>query len=494
MSAVGKTDKGLRIYIERGEGINMVQKTTVQDARWLCIALLAVNVIKFGFFGFQYFPVLDDYIQYHNYSLYDNLLRDVFQRAGTLCTRPLAGLLDAFLWSRFWGHMGLALLAITVLHVMAVWLLYCVFARTGVPCGRIFLAVCTLYPLLTEGTYWISASSRLVVGLFFAALAAFLLCRYLDGSRAWNLAGFAVCNLISYGFYEQVIAVSCLLALFVLWAGRRKWHLAAIPLGNLILVGLYYLSCRSAGVNTARSALSLDFLAHLGSIWEQVSAALGQFHWALLKNSFIRGLELLSGRWWYLAAIGLSAVLFAASGGTDSSSRSRRKAALALLLIAVPFAPFLILEDCHISFRNVWLPFIGFAMLADMVFSAHTARVAAGVLAACCLVCNVSELADYRAVYLADRAICTQIVPFVGDGSRPVYLVGAKPSYVSLSSYFHEHIHNVTQSDWALTGAVRSYAGNVHIQKVVPVPEGYTDFEPGAIVLDIDQNGVVAPR
>ena len=466
-----------------------------KDARWLLVGVVIANLVKFGFYGLQYFPVIDDYIQYHNYGMHESVIRDVFQRTGTLCARPLAGVFDAFVWGQFWGAMGLALVALTILHAAAVWLLYCTFERSEVPCGRIFLTVSTLYPLLTEATYWVSASSRLIMGLFFAALAAYLLCRYFDSGRIGGLVGFAVCNLLSYGFYEQVIPVSCLLALFVVWVNRRKWWIAAIPLGNLAVVVLYYWGCRSMmGVNSVRSALSPDLLTHLSSILEQLSAAMGPFHWELLKNSFIRGLQLLLGRWRYVLVIVPAALSLAVAGTRDVPGRSRRKAVLAVLLIAAPFTPYLILETTHISFRNVFLSFVGIAMLADMVFSGYAARVAAGVLAAVFLVCHVSELHDYRAVYLADRAICTQIVPLVGDGSRPVYLVGAKDSYVPLNTYFHEHIHNVTQSDWALTGAVRSYAENVEIQKIIPVPAGYTDFAADAIVLEIDENGRVTKR
>ena len=473
----------------------MQRTACAKDVHWLLVGLAIVNLVKFGFYGFEYFPVIDDYIQYHNYGLYENVIRDVFQRSGTLCTRPLAGLFDAFVWGKFWGAMGLVLVTLTLLHTAAVWLLYCVFKRTGIPCGRMFLTVSTLYPLLTEATYWVSASSRLVMGLFLSALAAWLLCRYFDNGQIGVLFGFAVCNLLSYGFYEQVIPVSCLLAVFVVWTKRRKWWVAAIPLGNLALIGLYYIICRSAmGVNSARSTLSPDIFAHLGSIWEQLSAALGQFHWELLYNSFVRGLQLLAERWWYAGLIVLAALLLVLAGGRDAPNRSRRKAILILLLIAAPFSPYLILETSHISFRNIFLSFVGVAMLVDMLFSGYAARAGAGVLAAVFLVCNVSEMHDYRAVSQADAAICTQIVPYVGDGSRPVYLVGAKPCYVPLNAYFHEHIHNVTQSDWALTGAVRSYAGDVAIKKVIPVPAGYTAFKPDAIVLDIDQNGVVTPR
>lgn len=466
-----------------------------KDAHWLLVALAIANLAKFGFYGFQYFPVIDDYIQYHNYGLYESVIRDVFQRTGTLCARPLAGIFDAFVWGQFWGKMSLVLVILTLLHAAAVWLLYRVFQQSQMPCGRVFLVVSALYPLLMEATYWVSASSRLIMGLFFAALAAYLLCRYFDSGRVGALIGFAVCNLLSYGFYEQVIPVSCLLALFVVWVNRHKWWIVAIPLGNVAVVGLYYLSCRSMmGVNSVRSTLSPDFVAHLYGIWEQVSAAMGQFHLELLQNSFVRGLQLLAERWWYAFVIVPAALLLAIVGKRDTPNRSWRKVIFAVLLMIAPFAPYLILETSHISFRNVFLSFLGFALLADMVFSGYAARVAAGVLAAVFLVCHVSELHDYRAVYLADRAICTQIVPFVGDGSRPVYLVGAKDSYVPLNTYFHEHIHNVTQSDWALTGAVRSYAENVGIKKVIPVPAGFTDFAADAIILEIDDAGYVTKR
>ncbi len=175
--------------------------------------------LRFLYYGFQYFPQLDDYIQYCNYPNsvdYALLIRE----GGFLASRPLAGISDIFLWGRFWDHMILALLLICVLWTLTALIFRKVFQR-WFGCGMIFLIVFALMPLGFEGTYWLSASSRVVVGLFFTALALYLLERRIEEKRWYWLALWLPCLLLSYCYYEQVLVLSLTLTLLSVLLHRR---------------------------------------------------------------------------------------------------------------------------------------------------------------------------------------------------------------------------------------------------------------------------------
>lgn len=49
------------------------------------------------------------------------------------------------------------------------------------------------------------------------------------------------------------------------------------------------------------------------------------------------------------------------------------------------------------------------------------------------------------------------------------YLIGAKRMYNNINAPFAEHILNVTQADWSLTGAVRAYSHNKNIKRIIPI-------------------------
>jgi hypothetical protein len=52
--------------------------------------------------------------------------------------------------------------------------------------SRFFIVIFALLPLGIEGTYWMSASTRIVPGVFFAALSASQLTNFFESKRKKN--------------------------------------------------------------------------------------------------------------------------------------------------------------------------------------------------------------------------------------------------------------------------------------------------------------------
>jgi len=439
--------------------------------------------LKFGFYGFTYYPVLDDYIQYHVFSLYDNPWQDVIVRLGSFRVRPLAALADVYVWTHLWNCTWVALLTITLFHFLFVLLSERLLHRLGIPVGSVFWLILGCYPLLTEATYWLSASSRIVVASLLSVIAAWLLLLFLDKGKWYKLALCIPLLLASLCFYEQVAAMSLALTGIVLWKRRAAPILWALPLGCLTAIGIYYLAFSTGN---GRGTLALTLWGNAREIAYQVGLCMGKFNWYLLRNGLFRGIALLWERPWYLAAVIIaSACLFFVRSAKNPSPRAAILPAI--LLVVAPFAPFLILRQVHISFRNLFPSFLGIAILADLAL--HRIRLQsliAPIAAALFLTVNISELHDYRAVYQSDNQIVKQIAPHA-DSTRTVYVVGAEACYVEQNSYYHEHIHNLTQSDWALTGGVRSFTKNPAIRHIMPVSADFTDFEENAIILKISQ-------
>ena len=123
------------------------------------LLLFALFFIRFTYYGLKYYPQLDDYLHYSVYTA-DKLTTSF------LTTRPLASMLDVYFWSNFWGNLIVAVLILSVLYTLAIYLLMRVF-RQYFSCGWMFLLIAALLPMGFEGLYWLSASTRIIAGLFF---------------------------------------------------------------------------------------------------------------------------------------------------------------------------------------------------------------------------------------------------------------------------------------------------------------------------------------
>ena len=140
----------------------------------------------------SYWPQLDDYIQMHNYLLSFSSFSALQKTVGVLDTRPLAGLADYFVWGRMFSFLLLGVAVVSLLYAAAAVLMWAVLGRFF-RVGTLFPVVVVLLPLGVEGTYWMSAATRVAVGMFWAALAAWLFFKWLDTSKLWALTSFFAC-------------------------------------------------------------------------------------------------------------------------------------------------------------------------------------------------------------------------------------------------------------------------------------------------------------
>lgn len=68
------------------------------------LAIFLLLMARACAFGVQYWPQLDDYIQYHNYALSESFW-ELQTSMGLLASRPLAGLADYFIWGSMYDYM-----------------------------------------------------------------------------------------------------------------------------------------------------------------------------------------------------------------------------------------------------------------------------------------------------------------------------------------------------------------------------------------------------
>ena len=203
-----------------------------------CFALL---LVRYFWQGVAYYPQMDDYIQYHNYSDFYGSVSAAVENLGLLRARPLAGIMDIAVWSKLWGNMHIAVMIISALYVVSGILFKNVFEKYF-NMSNIFLVIYLLSPFFFEAVYWISASSRIVMGLFFAAVALYLFQLYFERDSKAILAVSFLVQLIAFCFYEQAMVISITVTMFIgIFRLIKKDKRCFTAFVTFINVVLYYL-------------------------------------------------------------------------------------------------------------------------------------------------------------------------------------------------------------------------------------------------------------
>lgn len=463
------------------------------------IVLYALALLRILYYGFRYFPQLDDYIQLYNYPAGESLAGrwGILMEQGLLASRPLAFFNDMMLWSAFWGCLIAAVLLITLLYVLSAMLLRRIFERYF-SCGWIFYAIYLLLPLNMEGTYWLAASTRIVCGLFWSALSALLLLRWCDTGKRFCAVLTLLTQLIAFCHYEQALVFSFTLNLLLafLELRRTRSRRTLLALGGLGCAALYFgVTALFAGhsVYASRMELALPvnayyFDAFLPELLEQLRSVFvgGASHTAWW--GFKRGWGILTGdgAWGYLLLLTLLAVcagaLSLAQPSDENPSPLWKQLLFALLLGAAPVSIFFVIANPWFSLRGAVFALPGIALgidgLTNRLLSllprsaARTASLTLSALLCFGFVCaSVAELHDYRQTTLDDQRVCAAIAA-VCPQKTPALLFNLEPTYLSVQSYpWHEHIHGVTESPWALQGALNClYGGGKSAYRVSPLP------------------------
>lgn len=453
-------------------------------------------------FGVEYWPQLDDYIQHHNYATGFTFF-ELCRMVGILGSRPLAGVADYFVWTPLFECMILGVAIISALYVASALILKRLMERYF-QVGPVFLVVMVLLPLGVEGTYWMSASSRVVCGLFFACLAAAAFGRWLDtGAAPWALV-FGVLILIPFGFYEQsaVFAMTLVLGMGILELSRH-WKRSLLALWSIpaaaVYLGVTRLLSRQ-GLYANRMELMLptsDYYwdTFLPDILSQIKTVLLQGNFYTLAKGFVRGMRMvLSGELllWFVVVLLLCGLLGWSAMKLPQSGWKLHPAlavVVGVLLTVAPLTPFLVLANPWFSARGAVTSFPGIALLCDLCLTGICkliplrSRGVATLSAAAALVfcvAGASEIGDYRDTTMNDQSIAQLTVdtlsrdfPAVEETRMlRVGLLGVEASFLPNQNWFwHEHIHGCTESAWAFGGVLGYVAeDDIILPSVTPLP------------------------
>lgn len=469
--------------------------------------LFLLVMAKYMLFGFRYFPILDDFIQYDGYKLYNDL-RYVYFGIGTIATRQAASLLDP----AFWGVLpkGFSLFLITVLHYFSAVFFERALKKFDINLSYIFFVIFLLIPIGFESFYWLSASTRIVCGLFFAIVGFYFLATYIKSKKAKFLALFWTFSFISCGFYEASLVFSFVTSYFLMLVFskeiKRKW-IFIIPIVNTVAMAGIYAGLSGVGAMGSRaSAFSIETLLTGEKITEffvQLKEIITSGFFTLSIRAFGVGLgEMFCGKATYallffaIVAVA-SAFLFIKEKNTKKSKEAYPAFALvfALVLIIAPLLVNFLSEEMWLTYRSIGFSIVGLALFCDRIFVyLKSRRLCAWVsffLAVFFCVGSVGEHSLYKEVSEKDVALCKMIYENTDESVRrgEKEAICVLPYEIKQDGVFYkDHIKSVFSSDWALTGAVRAVGENIKIKKVTPIVCGETFSKENVYVIYFDEN------
>lgn len=465
---------------------------SVFKSRRLGVLFLLLMLLKVGIFCFSYQPMLDDYIQLGLYGMHPDRWQDSVLAAGLLAGRPLAGLMDVYVWSSFYHCLWVPMLLLTIGYAAALWLLYRLFSE-WFSCSPFFLAVAGFVPICMEGTFWLAAATRTVPPLLLGALAAQTLWRWKKARKPGMLWLFFVLFFCSLGFYEQGILFSGMLCLLVLLRGERKrlWPAVGMMALACALMGSTYVLVPK-GQSVSRVALinlSADVAQHIAGISHEVFLLWGRTNLSLTASSLREGIAVLHGRLWYGALLLiLAAALFVVVRRLPACRTGAKHSLLiGAVLFLVPLLIFFAQKNAFLALRSAVCCLPGAALLCDGVARlvlnhgrAAMAGLCAVVICCGCLCCS-GELSFYRQAWAYDRAVIAAVYPAAQQYGREQRIgVLNLSTYVTDAVRYGEHVYAISSSEWALTGAMYAARGEKGTAAVRP-------FELGSVVAtDLD--------
>jgi len=392
--------------------------------------------------------------------------------------------------------MELVLLFYTVMNFVTLVLFRETLKKSGISFGVAGLIVCALVPLNIEAVYWIGASTRFVPGMFFSVLSCYALIKFLDANyhrKNWLFFLYFFFNIISTGFYEQIIVFNFVFTLFIIARHYEKLEydkikVIATPFISLFAIAAYYLAFWNHGKVASRGAMVSDgIISHFvragGNIWRLLTTRnldmihTGFFSFFEIEINILQVIVL-------LLAIAF-AIICALKMFSDEPAENALiiKILAGLVLIAAPFAPFFLLENNFLAFRNVYPSIFGIAMvidaLAEVISKPRVGRIAAGALTG--IVCvvffaaGITEINNYRLIEIDDHIIAKNFLEaFAETGYSDQTQVVVLNSRFLFTETSREGFENISSSDWAFLGKLNAHSEEFYFRAVFPVVSGWS--------------------
>ena len=442
--------------------------TTHKIIFWL--GLLAIMLLRNFYFGWAYFPYLDDYNQYgiffNRAQNLDSIWENIVVYYDLIAHRPVVDLLDAYIFQRFWPNMQWLLLFFTMVHFAVVYLFYYILKNSGIGFGLIGIFILALFPGLFEAVYWISASSRIVLGMFFVLLSVFFALKK-------NIWAFAIINIISTGFYEQIIVFNLVFTLAILLLNStadRKYYI--VPVLSTFLIGIHYIFFLNDGRRGNNLISFFGLFGHWIRLTGSIFNTLIMVNFRTIRFGLMTGFSLINLSFFLVIAYVLF-LYFHKKEHVYEDFGWLLKALFGVILIITPFAPFFIMDSTWLPPRTAFVSFFGIAIVADVLFNlAPILKKLVPLLIIPMFLVHVAELNNFQAISNDDQTVIQNFLALNIPNENYIIILNAPIISSSVTYPGNHRLENITSSNWAFQGGVNAATNmNNQFRNIHPVPQ-----------------------
>lgn len=469
------------------------------------IGLLVIMLVRSFFFGITYFHFLDDYNTYgvffrRNYDIFNEII--LYYRHFTW--RPFAFFADAYITQWFWPNMWVVLLFYTLMHFATVLLFHKVMVLSKLNFGLFGIIIISLTPLLAEAVYWIGASTRLVAGMFFSILSVYFLLIYISRSdyitQKRYLVLYILFNLLSLGFYEQVISFNLVFTLFIIFLNLdRKYYYKKIvfftPIFGTILISIYYLVMSPFG-RVGERANIIEF-SEVFLHFFRTSLAFGNLlivtNYEISINGLIRGISLMSsifGIAILLLLIIYTTFVFLSYSRTyiafenEYDERFLLRIIFAIVITIAAIAPFYLLQPQALPPRIVYPAIFGISIFLDTILSIISTKKALKFLKPVIsvifiipfFIIYIAEVNNYRLLEETDTLIMGNFLEAFEvsaySDQNSIILLNTLYTFSDVTGGGNQHrLENITSSDWAFLGKANATSRLFYFRDIQPIQD-----------------------
>lgn len=430
------------------------------------VGLLVIMVLRNFYFVWTYFPYLDDHnaygIFFNRARNMGNVWENIIVYYNLLAHRPVVDLLDAYVFQWFWQNMQWLLLFFTLLHFGLVYIFYDILKKSNINFGITGILVLALFPGLFEAVYWISASTRIVLGMFFVLSSVFFALKK-------NIWSFAILNIISTGFYEQIIVFNLAFTLAILFINKfNKKIYYVIPIVSTFIIGVHYIFFLDAGRRGGNQLVSFNNLfSHWLSLFMSIVNTVLFVNMRIIRHGFFRGISFVNFSIIIVIAYIVFLYLYKQNKQKNDDKINIFKILFGIVFSIIPFLPFFIINSTWLPPRTTFISFFGIAIILDDLLISHAKKLVPLLIIPMFFV-YVAELDNFRMIYRDDKILIENFLALDISSYRNIIILDS-PIISSPVTYPGNHrLENISSSNWAFQGGVNATSGE-QFRTILPV-------------------------
>ena len=467
--------------------------------------LLLIMLLRSFYFGITYFHFLDDYNTYGIfYRRNANIFHDIILYYRHFTWRPIAFFADAYITQWFWPNMWVVLLFYTLMHFATVFLFWRVMVLSKINFGLFGIIIISLTPILAEAVYWIGASTRLVAGMFFSILSAYFLLRHIildhwGSSAKKSLILYIVFNIISNGFFEQVIAFNLVFTLIIIILNRSRIFsyakaIVLTPILGAVFISIYYAVMAPHGrVGERAQLVSLYYIfPHFFRTTAAVGNLLIRTNYEISANGLLRGMNIMMTSVWGVSVLVLlilfSLLVFFIYLRTylafedEREERFFMRLVIGILLAAAAFGPFYLLEPQSIPPRTVYPAIFGIAIFMDTILSMlatiRPIKIVRPIISVLFIlpffIIYIAEVNNYRLLEEVDKVVVNNFLQAFEESGysdqKTIVLFNTQYTIADVTGGGNPHrLENVTSSNWAMLGIANATSRDFYFRDIQPI-------------------------